>query len=98
MRELGSEQPTAVELEILRVLWELGPSPVREIHARLNALALTKRLRDRKAAGLSSSSTARSPAHGRANQGRRSFRDSAQAQAGTARPCPNASDSAVAAR
>jgi BlaI family penicillinase repressor len=37
MRELGSSQPTAVELEILRILWELGPSPVREIHARLNA-------------------------------------------------------------
>lgn len=35
MRELGSPQPTAVELEILRVLWELGPSPVRDIHARL---------------------------------------------------------------
>ena len=35
MRELGSSQPTAVELEILRVLWALGPSPVREIHARL---------------------------------------------------------------
>jgi predicted transcriptional regulator len=35
MRELGSSQPTAVELEILRILWELGPSPVREIHARL---------------------------------------------------------------
>ena len=28
MRELGSSQPTAVELEILRILWELGPSPV----------------------------------------------------------------------
>lgn len=37
MRELGSSQPTAVELEILRVLWELGPSPVRAVHARLNA-------------------------------------------------------------
>ena len=36
MREQGSSQPTAVELEILRILWELGPSPVREIHARLN--------------------------------------------------------------
>ncbi len=36
MRELGSNQPTAVELEILRILWELGPSPVREIHARLS--------------------------------------------------------------
>src|SRR5262245_25436910 len=35
MRELGSSQPTAVELEILRILWELGPSPVRHIHARL---------------------------------------------------------------
>lgn len=29
--------PTEVELQILRILWELGPSPVREIHARLNA-------------------------------------------------------------
>jgi BlaI family penicillinase repressor len=37
MRELGSSQPTAVELEILRILWELGPSPVREIHTRLSA-------------------------------------------------------------
>jgi predicted transcriptional regulator len=36
MRELGSSQPTAVELEILRILWELGPSPVRAIHARLS--------------------------------------------------------------
>jgi predicted transcriptional regulator len=36
MRELGSSQPTAVELEILRILWDLGPSPVREIHARLS--------------------------------------------------------------
>ena len=35
MRELGSSQPTAVELEILRILWELGPSPVRPIHTRL---------------------------------------------------------------
>lgn len=35
MRELGSAQPTAVELEILRILWELGPSPVRDIHLRL---------------------------------------------------------------
>jgi predicted transcriptional regulator len=31
-------QPTEVELQILRILWELGPSPVREIHARLNAV------------------------------------------------------------
>ena len=35
MRELGSTQPTAVELEILRILWELEPCPVREIHSRL---------------------------------------------------------------
>ena len=35
MRELGSTQPTAVELEILRILWELGPSPVRDLHRRL---------------------------------------------------------------
>src|SRR5438067_13290159 len=32
-----STQPTEVELQILRVLWELGPSPVREIHKRLEA-------------------------------------------------------------
>jgi len=37
MRELGSSQPTAVELEILRILWEKGPCPVRDVHARLNA-------------------------------------------------------------
>jgi predicted transcriptional regulator len=37
MRELGSSQPTAVELEILRILWDLGPSPVRAVHARLAA-------------------------------------------------------------
>lgn len=37
MRELGSAQPTAVELEILRILWELGPSPVRAAHERLAA-------------------------------------------------------------
>ena len=30
-------QPTEVEMQILRVLWELGPSPVREIHQRLEA-------------------------------------------------------------
>jgi BlaI family transcriptional regulator, penicillinase repressor len=37
MRELGSSQTTAVELEILRILWDRGASPVREIHARLAA-------------------------------------------------------------
>ena len=30
-------QPTEVELQMLKILWDLGPSPVREIHARLNA-------------------------------------------------------------
>ena len=28
---------TQVEMQILRILWELGPSPVREIHRRLEA-------------------------------------------------------------
>ena len=32
-----SAQPTEVEMQILRILWELGPSPVREIHKRLAA-------------------------------------------------------------
>lgn len=32
-----SNLPTEVEFQILRILWELGPSPVREIHARLQA-------------------------------------------------------------
>ena len=33
----SSTQPTEVELQILRSLWDLGPSPVREIHRRLEA-------------------------------------------------------------
>jgi predicted transcriptional regulator len=37
MGKSGPAQPTEVELQILRILWELGPSRVREIHARLNA-------------------------------------------------------------
>jgi predicted transcriptional regulator len=32
-----ASQPTEVELQILAILWELGPSPVREIHRRLEA-------------------------------------------------------------
>ena len=32
-----SAQPTEVEMQILRILWDLGPSPVREIHQRLEA-------------------------------------------------------------
>lgn len=31
-----SSQPTDVELQILRTLWELGPSTVREIHNRMS--------------------------------------------------------------
>ena len=37
MAKTRPNQPTEVELQMLRILWELGPSPVREIHARLNA-------------------------------------------------------------
>src|SRR2546423_10685364 len=37
MARPASKQPTEVELQILRILWELGPSPVREIHKRLEA-------------------------------------------------------------
>lgn len=32
-----ASQPTDVELQILRILWELGPSPVRPIHERMSA-------------------------------------------------------------
>jgi BlaI family transcriptional regulator, penicillinase repressor len=37
MKKITAAQPTEVELQILRVLWELGPCPVREIHKRLYA-------------------------------------------------------------
>lgn len=37
MARSGSTQPTDVELQILRILWDLGPSPVRDIHSRLSA-------------------------------------------------------------
>src|SRR3954447_12004584 len=37
MARPASTRPTEVELQILRILWELGPSPVREIHKRLEA-------------------------------------------------------------
>lgn len=33
----AASHPTEVELQILRILWEQGPSPVRDIHARLEA-------------------------------------------------------------
>ena len=35
MPRLPSTQPTEVELRILRILWEHGPSTAREIHNRL---------------------------------------------------------------
>ncbi len=34
-------KPTAAELEILRVLWECGPSPVREVQRTLNKIKPT---------------------------------------------------------
>ena len=37
MPRLPSEQPTTVEMQILRILWDLGPSPVRDIHRRLES-------------------------------------------------------------
>lgn len=37
MDKKTAAQLTEVELQILGVLWELGPSPVRHIHARLEA-------------------------------------------------------------
>jgi BlaI family transcriptional regulator, penicillinase repressor len=38
MPRTPSIQPTEVEMQILRILWDLGPSPVREIHKRLEAI------------------------------------------------------------
>lgn len=37
MSGTGQFQPTEVELQMLKILWDLGPSPVREIHTRLSA-------------------------------------------------------------
>jgi BlaI family penicillinase repressor len=39
MARKASDQPTDVELAILRVLWQRGPSSVREVH---HALAATR--------------------------------------------------------
>jgi BlaI family transcriptional regulator, penicillinase repressor len=36
MKKNEVQKPTASELEILRVLWERGPSTVREVHEVLN--------------------------------------------------------------
>jgi len=33
----AATQPTEVELQILRILWDRGPSPVRDVHAQLEA-------------------------------------------------------------
>ena len=37
MARRASAQPTEVEMQILRILWDRGPSPVREIHRPLQA-------------------------------------------------------------
>lgn len=37
MARLGSDHPTALELQILKVLWAEAPLPVREVRARLAA-------------------------------------------------------------
>jgi predicted transcriptional regulator len=37
MTKARALQPTEVELQMLRTLWELGPSTARAIHVRLNA-------------------------------------------------------------
>ncbi len=37
MTKISPLPPTEVELQILRILWELGPSPVRLVHQRLEA-------------------------------------------------------------
>ena len=39
MARPGSEHPTELELEILKVLWDESPLPVREVRARLEAQA-----------------------------------------------------------
>ena len=41
MRELGSAQPTAVELEILKILWEQQPCSVRAVHNQLTEIKQT---------------------------------------------------------
>src|SRR5207249_329819 len=67
-------------------------------HTLESALALTKRLRERNAAGLSIKRIARKPFHGRANQGRCNLRVSCHTHTGASKPCVAASVSAVAAR
>ena len=38
MARQASQQLTEVEMQVLQVLWEYGPSPVRVIHAELSKL------------------------------------------------------------
>jgi predicted transcriptional regulator len=38
MGKQGASQLTEVELQILKILWEIGPCPVRDVHARLNSV------------------------------------------------------------
>ncbi len=42
MPRTASSQPTEVELQILRTLWELGPSTVRDVHNRITETKDTK--------------------------------------------------------
>jgi len=37
MKDATPQKPTAAELQILQVLWERGPSTVREVHEALKA-------------------------------------------------------------
>lgn len=39
MARPGSEHPTKLELEILKILWEKSPLPVREVRAKLESEA-----------------------------------------------------------
>ncbi|WP_417379945.1 BlaI/MecI/CopY family transcriptional regulator [Gimesia sp.] len=39
MARPGSEHPTELELEILKILWDEAPLPVRDVRARLEAQA-----------------------------------------------------------
>ena len=42
MARHGSEYPTELELELLKVLWEDSPLPVREVRTRLDEQAKRK--------------------------------------------------------